>query len=223
MNELVVLNKPKSVVSEDIRTIRTNIEFSNVDNDLKVINVASSVPGEGKSFVSSNLAAAFAQNEVKVLLVDCDMRLGRQHKIFEVSNKKGLSNLIAKSDDKSDYEDYIQKTSVKNLYLLPRGVVPPNPSELLSSKKFEKILDDLKKIFKYIILDGVPVNGLADSLILSSISDKTVIVSKYGFTDINDLENTKKSLENIGADIVGVILNKVPKTRSKYGNYYYSD
>ena len=75
------------------------------------------------------------------------MRLGRQHKIFEVSNKKGLSNLIAKSDDKSDYEDYIQKTSVKNLYLLPRGVVPPNPSELLSSKKFEKILDDLKKIF----------------------------------------------------------------------------
>ena len=223
MNELVVLNKPKSVVSEDIRTIRTNIEFSNVDNDLKVINVASSVPGEGKSFVSSNLAAAFAQNEVKVLLVDCDMRLGRQHKIFEVSNKKGLSNLIAKSDDKSDYEDYIQKINLKNLYLLPRGVVPPNPSELLSSKKFEKILDDLKKIFKYIILDGVPVNGLADSLILSSLSDKTVIVSKYGFTDINDLENTKKSLENIGADIVGVILNKVPKTRSKYGNYYYSD
>ena len=223
MNELVVLNKPKSVVSEDIRTIRTNIEFSNVDNDLKVINVTSSVPGEGKSFVSSNLATAFAQNEVKVLLVDCDMRLGRQHKIFEVSNKKGLSNLIAKSDDKSDYEEYIQKTSVKNLYLLPRGVVPPNPSELLSSKKFEKILEDLKKIFKYIILDGVPVNGLADSLILSSISDKTVIVSKYGFTDINDLENTKKSLENIGADIVGVILNKVPKTRSKYGNYYYSD
>lgn len=223
MNELVVLNKPKSVVSEDIRTIRTNIEFSNVDNDLKVINVTSSVPGEGKSFVSSNLAAAFTQNDVKVLLIDCDMRLGRQHKIFEVSNKKGLSNLIAKSDDKSDYEDYIQKTGVKNLYLLPRGVVPPNPSELLSSKKFEKILEDLKKIFKYIILDGVPVNGLADSLILSSISDKTVIVSKYGFTDINDLENTKKSLENIGADIVGVILNKVPKTRSKYGNYYYSD
>ena len=223
MNELVVLNKPKSVVSEDIRTIRTNIEFSNVDNDLKVINVTSSVPGEGKSFVSSNLATAFAQNDVKVLLIDCDMRLGRQHKIFEVSNKKGLSNLIAKSDDKSDYEDYIQKTSVKNLYLLPRGVVPPNPSELLSSKKFEKILEDLKKIFKYIILDGVPVNGLADSLILSSISDKTVIVSKYGFTDINDLENTKKSLENIGADIVGVVLNKVPKTRSKYGNYYYSD
>ena len=78
-------------------------------------------------------------------------------------------------------------------------------------------IKDLKKVFKYIILDGVPVNGLADSLILSSISDKTVIVSKYGFTDINDLENTKKSLENIGADIVGVILNKVPKTRSKYG------
>ena len=87
MNELVVLNKPKSVVSEDIRTIRTNIEFSNVDNDLKVINVTSSVPGEGKSFVSSNLAAAFAQNDVKVLLIDCDMRLGRQHKIFEVTNK----------------------------------------------------------------------------------------------------------------------------------------
>ena len=218
-NELIVENSPKSVISEDIRTVRTNLEFSLVD-DAKTIMVTSSIPGEGKSFISSNLATAFAQNNKKVLLIDCDLRLGRDHKIFNLSNKKGLSNLILKLDSDTHYEEYIQKTEVKNLFVIPRGVVPPNPSELLSSKKFVKIIKDLGKVFDQIILDCVPVNGLSDALVVSKTVDKVLIVSRYGKTDIEDLENTKKSLENVGASIAGVVLNSIPKSRSKYGNYY---
>lgn len=223
-NELIVKLRPKSIISEDIRTIRTNLEFLLTDNESKTFMITSSVPGEGKSFVSSNLAVAFAQYDKKVLIIDCDMRLGRTHKIFEVSNKNGLSNLIAKYDeDETALEEYIQKTEVKNLYVLPRGVVPPNPSELLSSKRFETILNKLRKVFDYIILDSVPTNGLPDALVLSKLVDKTLIVCKHGYTDITDLESTKKALENVNANIAGVVINKVPKTRSKYGNYYYAE
>ena len=183
--------------------------------------VTSSVPGEGKSFISSNLGIAFAQNNKKVLLIDCDLRLGRTHKIFEVSNKKGLSNLIVKLDEDVDYKDYIQKTEIKDLYVLPRGVVPPNPSELLSSERFSKLINDLRKVFDCIILDSVPVNGLSDALVISKNADKVIIISKYGSTDVADLENTKKLLQNVGAKLAGVVINNVPKARSKYGNYYY--
>lgn len=222
-DELIVKTRPKSIISEDIRTIRTNLEFSLSDDDKKVIMITSSNPSEGKSFISSNLAVAFAQNDKKVLLIDCDLRLGRTHKIFELSNKKGLSNLIAKYDEEVSYEDYIQKTDIKNLIVLSRGAVPPNPSELLSSKKFKRIIKDFEKIFDYIILDSVPVNGLPDALVLSKIADKTIIVSKYGSTDINSLEDAKKALENVNASIAGVVINKIPKARSKYGNYYYGE
>lgn len=222
-DELIVKTRPKSIISEDIRTIRTNLEFSLSDEDKKVIMITSSNPSEGKSFISSNLAVAFAQNDKKVLLIDCDLRLGRTHKIFNVSNKKGLSNLIVRYDEDISYEDYIQKTDIKNLIVLSRGVVPPNPSELLASKKFAKIIKDFRKVFDYIILDSAPVNGLPDALILSKIADKTAIVSKYGSTDINSLEDAKKSLENVNASISGVIINRVPKNRSKYGNYYYGE
>lgn len=222
-NELIVKLKPKSTISEDIRTIRTNLEFLLTDKESKTFMFTSSTPGEGKSFISSNLSIAFAQNEKKVLLIDCDMRLGRTHKIFEVSNKQGLSNLIAQYSNTLNINNYIQKTNIKNLYVLPRGTVPPNPSELLSSKRFENLLEKLKIIFDYIILDSVPTNGLPDALVLSKLADKTIIVSKYGATEINDLEATKKALENVNANIAGVIVNKVPKTKSKYGNYYYAE
>ncbi len=220
-DELIVEKRPKSTISEDIRTIRTNLEFSSVDEKMKTLMVTSSVPGEGKSFISSNLSVAFAQNDKKVLLIDCDLRLGRLHKIFEISNKRGLSNLIANIDEESEYEKYIQKTDIKNLYIISRGTIPPNPSELLSSSRFNNILKDLEKVFDYIILDAVPVNGLSDSLALSKIVDKTIVVCSHGYTDINDLENTKKALQNVGAKVAGVVINKMPKSRSKYGSYYY--
>ena len=224
-NELIVKTKPKSSISEDIRTIRTNLEFSLSDYDSKVVLVTSSVPSEGKSFISSNLATTLAQNGNKVLLIDCDLRMGRLHTIYKVSNELGLSNLIMKydSDKEIKIKEIIKKTDIKNLYLISRGAVPPNPSELLSSKKFNSIINDFREVFDYIILDSVPVNGLPDALILSKLADKSVIVAKYGSTNIDVLKDTKKALTNVNASIAGVIMNCVPKSKSKYGYYYYGE
>lgn len=220
-NEIILKLNPKSAVSEDIRTIRTNLEFSLSEYDKKVVMVTSSVPNEGKSFISGNLAVALAQNGNKVLLIDCDLRMGRIHKMFNLTNKVGLSNLIAKYNEVEEVEEYVKKTDVRNLFVISRGTVPPNPSELLSSKRFESIVDDFKQLFDYIIFDCVPVNGLPDALALSKIADKTVIVTKYGSTNIDALEDTKKALNNVDASIAGVIVNRIPKTKSKYGSYYY--
>lgn len=219
-NELVVIGNPKSNIAESIRTVRTNLQFSSVDENIKTILVTSSVPSEGKSFISSNLAVAFAQNDSKVLIVDCDMRKGRLHKIFNVTNEKGLSNLlIAEVED--EFKHYIRKTKIDNLYILTMGTVPPNPSELLDSIKNKLLIKVLKKKFDYIIFDGVPINGLTDSLIMARLVDKVVIVSALKQTKIELLENTKRSLQSVGADIAGVIVNKTPAIHNSYYGHYY--
>lgn len=219
-DELVIYNKPKSNISEDIRTIRTNLMFTSSDEESKVILVTSSVPGEGKSFISSNLAAAFAQTGKATLLIDSDLRLGRVHKIFGISNSKGLSNLLI-DEDVIDCAEYIKKTSVENLYVIPRGTVPPNPSELLNSSNTKKAIKFLKENFDHIIFDGVPVNGLPDSLIMASLVDRVVIVCSSGYTKIDELNETKKALEKIDANIAGVVVNRTAQTkRGKYSNYY---
>ena len=219
-SELVVKDKPKSNISEDIRTIRTNLQFTSSTEDNKVLLMTSSVPGEGKSFISSNLATAFAQTGEKVLLIDCDLRLGRLHKIFNVSNNKGLSQLLV-GKNILECANYIQKTEIDNLYVIPRGVVPPNPSELLGSENTKKLVKVLREKFDHIIFDGVPVNGLPDSLILSSVVDRVVIASSYGYTKIDDLDGTKKALYKVNANIAGVVMNKAPQTRrGKYYSYY---
>lgn len=219
-DEIIVDRNPKSSVAEAIRIIRTNLEFSGVDKKIHSILITSSVPGEGKSFISTNLATAFAQNGSKVLLMDCDMRKGRLHKIFEIENDKGLSNLLLENVEVR-FNSYIRRTRIENLYLLPKGVVPPNPSELLNSPKTKVLLRTLADKFDYIILDGTPINGLTDSLILTKYVDKTVIVSSMNQTKTSELEFTKKSLISVGADIAGVIVNKTNDIHgSYYGNYY---
>lgn len=219
-DEIVVDKNPKSSVAEAIRIIRTNLEFSGVDKKVRSILITSSVPGEGKSFTSTNLATAFAQNGSKVLLMDCDMRKGRLHKIFDIENDKGLSNLLLENVEVR-FNSYIRRTSIENLYFLPKGVVPPNPSELLNSPKTKVLLRTLADKFDYIILDGTPVNGLTDSLILTKYVDKTVIVTSINQTKMSELEFTKKSLLSVGADIAGVIVNRTSDIHgSYYGNYY---
>lgn len=218
--ELVVHERPKSNVSEDIRTIRTNLQFTSSKEDSKVILVTSSVQGEGKSFVSSNLAATFAQNGETTLLIDSDLRLGRTHKIFNVSNSMGLSNLLV-GENIDDWTDYVVKTQIPDLYVIPRGVVPPNPSELLNSSNTKELVKMLKEKFDHIIFDGVPVNGLPDSLILAKIVDRVVVVCSCKYTKIDELEATKKSLKQIHANIAGVVMNRAPQTkRGRYSSYY---
>lgn len=219
-DELIIQNKPKSNISEDIRTIRTNLQFTANQKDSKVILVTSSVPGEGKSFISSNLAVAFAQNGERVLLIDGDLRLGRVNRIFNISNEKGLSNLLV-ADDSVDLATYIKKTKVEGVYAIPRGTVPPNPSELLDSANYKIIMEILKKNFDRIIIDGVPVNGLPDSLIMASSADRVIIVCSCNYTNIDELAETKKALLKVEANIAGVIVNRAPATkRGKYSNYY---
>lgn len=218
-NDLVVASSPKALISEGFRTLRTNLQFSTVDEELKTIAVVSSMQGEGKSFVSSNLACAFAQAGEKVLLIDCDMRRGRLHKVFNVSNDGGFSNLLI--SDIREYENYIRKTEIKNLSVLPMGAVPPNPAELLASSKNEKLMEIFKDKYDIIIYDCVPVTGLTDSLIMAKLVDKTIIVSAAKLTPLELLQNTKKSLINVGANIAGVVFNRVETDGSIYANKYY--
>lgn len=219
MNDLVVASSPKSIISEGFRTLRTNLQFSTVDSKLRTIAVVSSMQGEGKSFVSANLACAFAQAGEKVLLVDCDMRRGRLHKIFNISNHNGFSNLLI--SDIKNYDSYVQKTEIKNLSVLPMGAVPPNPAELLASSKNEKLIELFKEDYDIIIYDCVPVTGLTDSLIMSKLVDKTVVVAASKMTPIELLQNTKKSLINVGANLAGVVFNRVVTEGSIYANKYY--
>ena len=219
-DELVVYNKPKSNISEDIRTIRTNLMFTSSQEDAKVLLVTSSIPGEGKSFISSNVAAAFAQTGKSTLLIDSDLRLGRIHKIFDISNSKGLSNLLIEKNT-IEFAEYIKKSSIDNLYVIPRGTVPPNPSELLNSNNTKRVIEFLRDKFDHIIFDGVPINGLPDSLIMASLVDRVIVVSSANYTKIDELNDTKKALEKIDAKIAGVVFNRANQTkRGKYSNYY---
>ena len=217
--ELIVNEKPNAAASEGIRNLRTSLQFSSVDEKLKTILVTSSVPSDGKSFISANLAVSFAQAGKRTLLIDCDLRKGRQHKIFNISGNEGLSNLLI--EDVKNCSNYIFKTKVNNLFLMPRGTFPPNPSELLNSKKNRLLIETLQKHFEIIILDGAPVSGLSDSLILSSLVDKTILVSSINHTPKTELSNARKALAGVSANIAGVVANRVVAKKGGSGSYYY--
>ena len=212
--------------SETFRTLRTNIQFMSTNKGLKTLLVTSTMPGEGKSWVSANLAVAFAQAGKRVVLVDSDMRKGRQYSIFGTLSRPGLSNYLSGMDSEgrdsaNSITNYIQETEVENLFLIPAGSVPPNPSELLVSNQMINMLNQLKQLCDLVILDGTPTQLVTDSVILSRLVDATLIVTSYKETKIENLDNAKKSIENVGGNIVGVVLNKFPISLKKYDNLYY--
>lgn len=220
-SELVLRDNPKMAVAEDFRTIRTSLYFSLNNQNSNTVLFCSSRAHEGKSFIIANLAVAFAKTNKKVLLIDCDMRLGRQHEIFELSNQFGLSNILAEGDLKK-LRQYALKTNVKNLEVITRGVVPPNPSELLESKKMEMLLSEVKKHYDYVLIDGTPIEGISDSLILAKRADRVILVCAANETTIEDLQNSKRALEAIEINMPGVILNQVVDKRHGKKNGYYS-
>lgn len=219
-SELIVNTRPKSNISENIRTIRTNLQFASASKKVKTILISGSISGEGKSFISANLAVAFAQTDKKVLLIDADLRRGRVHEIFKMKSNKGLSNLLLE-DDIKEMKHYIVKTDVDNLYVLTRGTIPPNPSELLNSDKMKEVFDTLEEIFDYVIIDGVPAVGLPDALILSKYADAIMLVCSIKYTPMNALINAKQAFERIGVPVTGVVVNKVPNIKSNYYTAYY--
>ena len=224
-NELITFVSPKTQISEVFRTLRTNIQFMNVDEGLKSLLITSTVPGEGKSWIASNLAVTFAQAGKRVLIVDADMRKGRQHNIFEVNNDKGLSNYLimtTKNDRLNSIGDYIQTTMIDNLYIMTAGMIPPNPSELLTSQKMIDLIRYLEQIFDIVIFDGTPSTIVTDAIILSKFVDSTLIVSAHKETKIEDLNQVKRNITNVGGRIAGVVVNKMPsnKKETKTGYYY---
>ena len=224
--EVIVQKNPKSPTAEVFRTLRTNIQFMNSKKDLRTLLVTSTLPGEGKSWTSANLAVTFAEAGKKVVLIDADMRKGRQYSIFGLENEYGLSNFLSGIDntgrvENADITKYIQRTEVPNLYLISKGNTPPNPSELLASDATMSMIADLEKIFDLIIFDGPPSLVVTDALILSRLVDSTIIVVEHNVTRKDNLAKVKKDIENVGGKIAGVVINKVPKQGKKYESAYY--
>ena len=225
--ELIVQKDPKSPVSEVFRTLRTNIQFMNANKKLKTLLITSTFPGEGKSWVASNLAVTFAQAGNKVILIDADMRKGRQYKIFDALPRPGLSNYLSGMDleegENPDISKYLQRTEVNNLLIMTAGNIPPNPSELLVSDQMNKLLKDLKSVCDIVVIDGTPCELVTDSVILSRIVDSTVIVTAHKETKKDNLEKIVRNIKNVGGNLAGVVINKMPVSIKKYNeNYYYA-
>ena len=225
--ELIAYKDPKSPVSEIFRTLRTNIQFMNTNKNLQTLLITSTFPGEGKSWVSSNLGVAFAQADKKVVIIDADMRKGRQYNIFGVQPRPGLSNYLSGIDEENveqnNLMNYIRETEVPNLYLMPAGNIPPNPSELLITPQMLELLETLKQGFDLIIIDGTPSKLVTDAVILSRIVDSTIVITAHNQTKKDDLEKVLKEIKNVGGNIAGVVYNKKPISTKRYNEtYYYS-
>ena len=215
----VVEKKPKSIVSEAYRTLRTNIQYSSFDKQIKTIVVTSAEAAEGKSTVAGNIALSFAQNEKKVIIVDCDLRKPSVHKNFKISNLIGLSEVLI---GKERLEEVIQKRN-ENLDVLTSGKIPPNPSEMLSSGAMTNLIEKLREKYDMVILDSAPLQAVTDAQILSTKADGTILVVRAQATNRESVVEAKNLLTKVGANIIGTVLHAVENTKGKYYYYYGSN
>ena len=212
---------------EVYRQLRTNIEYSSFNKDIQVICVTSSNPAEGKSSVASNLATVAIAKYERVLLIDCDLRKPVQHKIFKVSNKLGISNLMKdKSEVDLEIGGYFQKfkdnSTDGKLYVLTSGKSVPNPQEMLASERFKELIEKFREMFDYIIIDCPPLNAVADAIPVSSIVDGTLFVVSAMDTDKREAKNALTMLQRNGANVLGCVLTKVDITSKSYYSYYWN-
>ncbi|MDM7528016.1 CpsD/CapB family tyrosine-protein kinase [Lacticaseibacillus paracasei] len=209
-------------ISEEYRTLRTNISFSKADGVLKTIAVTSDSPSEGKSTVSANLAVTFANQEQNTILVDLDMRKPTVHATFGIQNTSGLVNLLTNpvKDLKMLLPNYCKESGIDNLTVLTSGPTPPNPSELLGSDRMTTLLAALSKNYDRIILDTPPVVSVTDAQIISSRADSTILVVPYGIAQKTAVLDAKALLKKAHANIIGVVMNRFPATSQS--SYYYN-
>lgn len=217
--KLVALNK-NSAYSEVFRMLISNIKYSKKNK--KKILVTSSKPGEGKSWVTSNLAVTYAKSGKKVLLIDADMRRGKQHAIFKLNNAKGLSNIIEDNQEEINLQEYINESMIENLDIITKGSANIDYSKLLFSDALEKILKVAEEKYEYILLDGTPSCLVADDMMLSNLVDSTLIVVKYNNTTVNELKKIKTRIERTGGDILGTVINQISGISKKYEDVYYN-
>jgi capsular exopolysaccharide synthesis family protein len=209
---------PRSPITEAYRTIRTNIQFASVTNDIQVILTTSASPSEGKTATSTNLAVVYAQTGKKVLLIDADLRKPQIHQRFRISNLNGLSSVLIKE---RTLQECVATASTPGLYLLPSGPIPPNPAEMLSSATFAALLKHCREMFDFIIIDTPPVLSVADALIVSSLVDGVVFVVDAKTTSRTVAKKAVQALEKVNAKILGVVLNRVQKKAADYYYYHY--
>lgn len=216
-SELIMTADPLSPVSEAFRVLRTNIRYSSVDRPLQVLLVTSPGPVEGKSVVAANLALALAQAGLRTALVDADLRRPRQHRLFGLHPKEGLTGaLLAGSTD-----GRLQPTEVEGLSLLPAGEKPPNPVELLGSQRMRELREELRGSFDAVVVDSPPVLIGADAAVLGQMADGVLLVVNAGETRRDAARQAVESLRQVGANVIGVVLNRVPSRRGGYYYYYY--
>lgn len=217
--KLIVHDDPKAVSSEAFRTLRTNLQFTSPDRDLKTILITSSGPDAGKSTVAANLAIAWAQSGSRVALLGGDLRKPVLHQIFGVANFPGLTGYL--TDNTSLEKIIVSSKIVDGLDLIPSGPIPPNPAELLQSKRMTGLLEQLRAEYDYILLDVAPVIAVTDAAVLAGRVDGTVLVIRYGQVPHEIALQAKTFLDNANARLLGVVLNRVPLHESKSQYYYY--
>ena len=216
MNSLVVQNNPKSPSAEAYRTLRTNIQFSFTDRDIKTLLVTSPGAGEGKSSTAANLAITMSQTGKKVLLIDCDMRRPNVHKMFNIPDQAGLTNLLR---EEINFERAAYKYT-SNLHILICGTTPPNPSEILASQRMGKFLQEAAEEYDFIILDTPPVIAVTDAQILSTKVEGVLMVINSSVSPIEACKKAQNLLKAVNANVIGVVLNKVKKKKGSYYGYY---
>ncbi|WP_338487516.1 CpsD/CapB family tyrosine-protein kinase [Ruoffia tabacinasalis] len=217
---LITYYEPKSIIAEQYRTLRTNLEFAQVGRDVRSIAITSSMPMEGKSTTSANLAHTLGQTGRNVLIVDADLRKPTLHRTFKLNNEQGLTTLLANPDLK--FNQVVQKSNELGLYFLPSGPIPPNPAELIGSPQMSALMSELRDNFDMVIYDTPPVISVTDAQILATRVDGVIMVARQNFARKDNVREAKEALDNVKANILGFVINNVPFEEGKgYGYYAY--
>jgi capsular exopolysaccharide synthesis family protein len=214
---LITHYNPKSPISEQYRTIRTNIQFSAVDKEFKSIMVTSSGPTEGKSTTIANLAVVLAQQGKKVLLIDMDLRKPTVHYTFKVSNICGVTSVLTRQ---TQLQAAVVTTHINDLDVLPSGPVPPNPSELINSNAMNQLIGEAKAVYDYVLFDTPPILAVTDGQLLSSKVDGVILVISSGKTEVNSAIKAKDLLLHAKAKLIGTVLNGTDVRNQSYYYYY---
>lgn len=217
--KLIVYNDPKSPISEAYRILRTNIQYSSLDNPMKTIVITSAGPGEGKTTTIINLGITMAQSGLRVLLIDGDLRKPQIHRTFEIFNKPGLTDVLV---NELNCKEGISSTYIERLEILAAGTIPPNPSELLASDRMKQFLGEIREDYDFVLIDTSPAAVVTDASILSAVADGTILVCASGGVSVGGARRAKELLENVNANIIGIILNKILINQKDYSGYYYT-
>jgi succinoglycan biosynthesis transport protein ExoP len=218
--ELLFNSDEKSGLSEAYRQLRTSVLLSTPGHAPRTLLITSSVPAEGKTTTAVNVAMSLAQTGAAVLIIDCDMRRPRMHSIFKLSNQEGLSTILSRNLDAEKIRSLIQRDEQSGLSVLTSGTIPPNPAELIGSQQMKQLLTSLRSDFDHIVIDSPPVASFTDGILISLMSDGTILVVHGGKSSRAVVRHARQQLRNVGAKLLGVVLNKIDLHSADYYYYY---